>query len=881
MYDRFIMLMRALVRKNRIEQELDEELRYHVDKDIERNIGRGMSPEAARRVALREFGGMEQVKEQSRDARGVRLVEDIVRDVSYGIRVLRRSPGFALAVVMTLALGIGANTAIFSVVDSVLLRPLPFNDPGSLLWLTKSAPRELFDAVNDTELAAWQAGSHTMAGIEGWVDDDQNMTGFGEPARVNCGLVSAGLLSLLGVKPVIGRDHSEDPGEAGRLGVVMLGENFWRSRFGGSQSVLGSSVILDDKTYTVVGVAPSSLDVLDRFDVLLPLPDAVQALNQSHPDSALLVNVVGRIKPGMTASSAAADLDSILERSPDLAMGDERLRAKVVSLSEYLLGNTRAPLLILLGAVGFVLLIASANVANLMLARTASRQAEIAVRAALGARRWRLIRQLLVESVTLSMIGGVVGILLAGLGTKALAAGLPQSIADSLRGAAAAAIDARVLTFTLLVSVSTGILFGFVPAIAGSSVDLNHSLKCGARKMKSAVGLRSIRGPLVVGEIALSLILLTGACLMIESFGRLRAVNVGFNAENVLTLQVMLPASRYGNLDQVRLFSGLVLDRVRSLGGVRSAAMTNSLPLGGIWLASSMVVEGEPVEPGQRPRPIPVGVVSSDYFSALGIQLVKGRVFNGRDRVEGIGLAPEQRPEPPGVAIVNEAFVRTYWPDQDPIGKHVGDREVIGVVGDYKQQDVASEMAPEVFWNGLERSLTLAARTDSDPRAMIPAVRAQIESVDPAQPVSSIKTMNDYMAASVAEPRFYTLALASFALMSLLLAAVGIYGVISYSVVAGTHEIGLRMALGATGRGVLRTVIGRGMLLIVTGLVSGLAGALALTRLISSCLYGVGPRDVATLISITIILGVVALLACCIPAWRAARLDPLAVLRYE
>jgi len=552
-----------------------------------------------------------------------------------------------------------------------------------------------------------------------------------------------------------------------------------------------------------------------------------------------------------------------------------------IPLSRYILGDTRMALLVLLAAVSFVLLIACVNVANLLLARAAGRQTEIAIRASLGAGRWRLIRQLMVESIMLALLGGAAGVALVAASAKTLAVALPGTIAEQVHGAAAAGLDREVLGFALLLTLITGVIFGLAPAIAGSKTNLEQSLKHAGRRTTAGLGPRSLRGSLVIAEIALSLVLLVGAGLMIKSFIRLRQTPIGFRPAGLLTMAVTLPDSKYRQASQVSGFFNQVVDRVQSLGGVRSVGVTDALPLGGIWMMGAMEVEGYE-RPDKAPGPlIPMAQVGPGYFSTMGIPIIRGRSFSDVDPVESVGPGLEQaNAAPQGPVIVNQTFARSYWPNSDPIGKHVRGQQVVGVVGDYKQH-VSSATKPQVYINAVGRRMCLAILCDSSPRSLIAAVRAQIAEVDPDQPLDEIKTMDEQLAGAIAEPRFYTALFGAFAAMSLLLAAIGIYGVISYSVSAGTHEIGIRLALGLSRSGVLRMVLRDAMMLSGIGIVIGVAGAIALTRWMSSYLYQVDPRDLPTLIITAVALGAVAVIACLAPARRAARLDPMVALRYE
>jgi putative ABC transport system permease protein len=809
------------------------------------------------------------------------IMETFLQDVRYGLRVLLKTPGFTVVAIIALALGIGANSAIFSVVSAVLLRPLPFQEPDKVVWVSEQMPQGGFNAVPAPDLLEWQDQSHSFEDLAGYSSDNWNMTGgTGEPERIPGAQVGANMFSMLGVQPFLGRAFTREEDRPGGEPVAILMRSLWQRRFASDPDIIGKALTLNDKSYTIVGVMPASFRLPDSVDILMPL--ALDANEQRTSDMIMLLSVIARIKPGIKFEQASAELQDIVNTLDEQhqAARPTGMRVGVTSLHERIVGNVRPALLVLLGAVGFVLLIACANVANLLLARAAARQKEFAIRAALGASRIRLIRQLLTESVLLALAGGCSGILLALWGVDLLMASIPQDLADIAQGVGHVGVDGGVFGFTLAVSVITGILFGLAPALVASKPSLNETLKEGSKQSKATFGLRSVRGALVVAELALALVLLVGAGLMIKSFLKLQSVDPGFRPERILTMQLDLSMPRYGEQRKQSDFFKQVLERVEHLPGVESASVTSSLPLtGSSMMMMFMSVEGQPDPvPGQAP-PVIGNAVSDNYFNTMRIPLLKGRFFNEQDTETSAK-----------VVIVNETFARRYWPDEDAVGKRVmgnsrsGRRTIVGVVGDVHGSGLGEEVRSEIFLPYLQSPtsrLSIAVRTEADPLSMVAAVRSQVQDVDRDQPVAKIMTMNQHLAQSVSEPRFNMLLLGVFAALALALAAVGIYGVMSYTVAQRTHEIGIRMALGAQQNDVVRLIVRQAMVLTVSGVVIGLGAAFALTRVMGSLLYGVSATDPSTFALISLMLTGVALGACFVPARRAARVDPLVALRYE
>jgi putative ABC transport system permease protein len=792
------------------------------------------------------------------------------KDIRFGWRMLWRNPGFTIMAAMVLALGIGANTAIFSVVNAVMLQRMPFENPDRLVMVWEKDPRGKPNVVNGANFQAWQARNHSFERIAAFIAGAASL-GDGEPEVVQEVYATVDYFPILGVKPLIGRwfEPGEDVVDHGDL--VILSEGLWRRRYGADPNVLGKIIRVDNSPHKVIGVMPATF----RFPQVQPELWEPRVIGPNSPGRSL--SVLARLRPGATISSAQADMNVIAtqlqQERPDF---DAKWGITIVGLREHAIGNVRTPLLVLLGAVGVVLLIACANVANLMLMRAASRGREVAVRAALGAGAMRIARQLLVESTMLSAIGGAVGLLIGVWAVKLLAAALPDTIAYA--NLKTIQIDATVFLFTLLVSLGTGILFGLAPAIKAARTDVQASLKDGGRGFSA--GRSYARSALVVAEVALSMILLISAGLLIKSFSRLANVNPGFDAPHVLSM-ALAPWGRFKTETQLVEFVRQVLDRVRALPGVEAAGTTHFLPLSGMGSATGFW-RADQAAPEHGSEPITeVACVMPGYFAAMGIPVQRGRVFDDRDR-EGA----------PATVVINRAAARLLYPGEDPVGKQLTVEwdhpdqpyEIVGVVGDIRQRSLDQDTRPGIFLSMAQAPtapLVLVARAHGDPKRLTVAMQAQVHALDHDMPISDIKTMDEYISESVAPARFNTVLLGGFAGLALVLAAVGIFGVISYSVAQRTQEIGIRRALGADTVSVLRLVLTQAMGLTAAGVIAGIAGAFAVTRLLQTLLFEVAPTDAATFIGVSIVLCAVAFLASYLPARRAAKVDPMIALRYE
>jgi len=798
----------------------------------------------------------------------------LLLDLRFGLRMLARNPGFTAIAVLTLALGIGATTAIFTVVYGVLLRPLPYPEPDRLVYIAGDA-WGIFS--RGREFLAWKGRSQTLSQIAAYIQFDANLTGGGEAERVTTGTASPSFFQLLGVQPALGRLFLPEEDRVGASPVALLSQAFWERRFGGDPSVIGSALTLDARIYTVIGVLPASFLVPDKYgasyDVWVPLSagSVVFASIAGRTDSSgvpLVVRVIGRLKPGVSYEQARSELDTILQST--LKNGAKR-HAVVTLWQENITGKARLPLLVFLAAVGFVLLIACVNVANLTLSRAATRQREMAIRRALGAGKTRVLRQLLTESVLMALLGGAIGMALASWGKDLLVAFISPNLPtlDPVR------LDYRVLYFNLGLALLTGLAFGFTPALQASKVPLNESLKEAGRSTTEGRAGHHLRSLLVVFEVGLATVLLIGAGLLFRSFLRLREMDTGFKSDHIVSFGINLTLSKYPKPKDQAAFFEQVMEKVRGLRGAESVGGGDSLPSE----SSSGPVPGVTIEGRPDPVTIRYRTVSSDYFRTLGIPLLQGRHFNDADR-EGH----------PSVAIVSEAFARLYFPDGNCLGRRVKGlfqekdwTSIVGVVGDVRPW-LESEASPEMYLSYLQAgapTMELAVRTSGDPKTLAAAVRSQIASVDKDQPPYDLTTFEERRARDLAPHRVNMLLLGAFAGLALVLGSIGIYGVVSYSVSQRSHEIGVRIALGASPHDILKLVVGQELLLTIAGVGMGSAGALAFNKVMSSLVFRVATTDPFTYAGVSVVWILVALLACYLPARRAMNVDPLVALRYE
>jgi putative ABC transport system permease protein len=869
-----IARLRALFRRDKVLHDIDEELRTHLEMETEANREMGMTANEALLSAAKSFGNVGSIRDLAYEIKGGGFMETVWQDLRYSARMLFKHPGFTLVAVLTLSLGIGANTAIFSIVNAVLLRPFPYQAPEQLVIVGEFAPGGSVSYPNFVDYRDDRSVFEAASAVRS--NESYNFSGAGEPERLQGRLVSAGFLTLLGVKPLIGRDFLPEDDRPGANPAVMLSYGFWSRTFGSDQSIIGKPITLNNQSYTVVAVMPQDFQFGLPADVTIPIGLSAERFKTRGADPGS--SVVARLKPNISQQQTESALNVVYNRLeqqyPDSNTGR---RGTLLPLHESFVGNVRQPLLILLGAVGLVLLIACANVANLLLVRASTRRREMSVRVALGANRWRIIRQLLTESLMLASIGAALGILFAHWGARFIASQLPEGIPRL----AEADVDLRVLLFTLTVSLVTGLLFGLAPALQASRLNLTDALKEGDR---GSIGRQHLRSVLVVAEVALTLTLLVGAGLLIQSFRRVLQVDPGFDAQNLLTMQVSVNNAD-GN--QVVSFFKQLQENVRSLPGVKSVAISNGLPLGSVN-RPVFFIQGRPLpEKGKAPGAMRY-TVGGDYFQTMAIDLIKGRVFNSQDTAST-----------PLVVVIDEALAQ-HFPNEDPIGQRLSQSdtgmpsyEIVGVVRHVEQDNVDGQEArtPQFYlnfnqvpadrWPGQVRRINLLMRTDVEPASLAPAVRGQISALNKDQAVFNVRTMEQIVSQSVAPRRFSMLLLTVFAVVALALAVIGIYGMLSYAVAQRTREIGLRMTLGAQRTDVMRLVIGHGMKLAVAGVLIGLVASFALTRTMKNLLFGVSATDPITYGSITLLLAIVALVACWIPARRATKVDPMIALRYE
>jgi putative ABC transport system permease protein len=866
-------------RRKRPQRDFAEELQAHLALEADRLRETGMSEEEVLAAARRNVGNMTRIQERFYEAHRWLWLDDLILDVSYGLRQLRRNPGFTIVAIITLALGIGANTAIFSVVNSVLLQPLPYRNPSRLVMVYHVPPAKSFPgmttfAVSPANYLDWHRQNHVFDPIAIYGFRGMNLTGTAQPESVYGARVSAGFFSALGVPPRIGRAFTPDEEQPGHANEVVLGNTFWHAHFGSNQNIVGQHLSFDGQIYTIIGIMPASFRFPNWAQVWVPL-------GWTAKDRAIRSNhnylVVGRLKSSVSLAQAQAEMNTISSRlAQEYPNDDAGWGAMVVPLHQDLVGDVRPALLVLLGAVGFVLLIACANVANLVLEKIIARRKEIAIRTALGAGQGRVLRQILSESSLLAVTGGALGLLFAHFGVTLIV----TFLAHRLPRASEIGMDGWALAFTLIISLLTGIAAGLAPAWHLTKIDLNQVLREGLGRADSDSGGSPTRRLLVVSEVALSLVLLIGAGLLIRTLWALRNANPGFDPHNVLTLSLAIPRAKYPQPAQRIRFFDQLLKQVRALPGVESAGAIDDLPLSGNGSNWPIAIEGRPAGKLAEQPEVDTCMVSPGYFRTMRVPLLRGWFFKESDR-------PGTQP----VILISEAMAKQFWPNESPLGRHLttafdpgASLKVVGVVGNVKDRGlarlspVATMYIPIFQFSG--PFVSLVVRTAVKPTSMISSVTSTVHQMLPDQPLR-VMSMDQVLNDSLSQQRFSMMLLAAFAGLALVLAAIGVYGVIAYSVSERTHEIGVRVALGAQRTDILKQVVGEGMLLVLIGIGIGIAAALGLTHVLASMLYGVHPADPMTFTGVSLILTGVALLASYIPARRATKADPLVALRYE
>jgi|HubBroStandDraft_1064217.scaffolds.fasta_scaffold01002_6 predicted permease len=869
-------------------KELNDEIAGHLQMAAQDREARGESRARASEAARRELGNAGLIQDVTRDQWAWTWLENLLQDLRYAARMLMKNPGLALVIVLSLAIGIGANTAIFSVTSALLLKPLPYPhaDRLALLWLRSPGIGIPQDWPSPGQYHDIKTQNHVFDDTAIAIGGNYTLTGLTKAMKVDGIEASSGLLNMLGVEPLLGRSFLPEEDRPGKPDSIVLTYGLWQQAFGGDPNILGRSVMIDGKPRAVVGVLRADFTVnheviptigeIDKAEFFLPLPlDAKDEANYGPED----YNIVARLKPGVTMRQAQADVDIIAARLREDKHRDRSFTISVVPLMEQVVGSTRGSILILLGAVALVLLIACANVANLLLSRAAGRQKEIAVRAALGAGKSRLVMQLLTESILLSVLGGAAGLIIAAWSLYLVRAIHPGNIPrmDEI------GMDFRVLAFTLAVSIITGIVFGLAPAFRASRVDVNVALKAGGRSSRGGGGLNvkrdKLRGALVIAELAVSLTLLAGAGLLIRSFARLISVPPGFNPDHVISMEVAVGGPKYKEDAQIAQFYQNLSERVRNLPGVTAQGAISSLPLTSAVGWGGMDIEGY-VPPANQPElQVDKRGATPDYFRTMQIPLISGRVFSDSDTDKS-----------QLVVLIDQKMADRFWPDGDAVGKRVRRNKddswktIVGVVGVVKEYGLDTDTRMVVYFPCAQdpsRTMYLAARTTTDPASGMDAIIEQVHALEPDAPVFDIATMQQRFHDSMARQRFATAMLAAFACFALILAAVGVYGVMSFLVAQGTADIAIRMALGAQRRSILSLVLQQGMSLALIGIGAGLLGALILTRVMAGLLFNVSATDPLTFVGVALLLSLVALAACSIPARRAMRVDPMVALRYE
>jgi predicted permease len=881
----FASRMRAWILRRQVDQDFEREMESHRELLTQENIQRGMAPDEAKRAALLRLGGLTQLKETNRELRGLPMLEAFFQDARFAFRMLRKNPGFTAVAVLTLALGIGANTAIFSVVYAVLLKPLPYTNPEQLFTAFQANTQQGVAETGCSYLnfEEWRAQNHVFSELAGNVAHQLTLTGRVEPTVVNTSVVTPEFFALLDVKPVAGRIFFPQDGNQGAPPVVLVSEDLWRGRFGADPKIIGTSINLDQRPFTVIGIIPGAFRTpffTTKQEVWIPLVQDPVFSTFMPQRGAHLLPVIGRLKPGVSVAQAQAEMDAISGRlAGEFPAENNGWTVRLVPLQKEIVGDVRTALLVLLGAVGLVLLIACANIANLLLARATSRSKEIAVRTALGAGRARIIRQLLSETAVLGLLGGAAGIALAYWGVKALSSLLPSSLPqmNPIR------VDYFVLGFALLLSAIAGVAFGSVPAMFAAHADIQSTLREGARSGESR-NRRRARSFLAAGEIAIAMVLLVAAGLLLRSFSKLMSVSPGFDAQHIVKADISLPQFQYSKPQQWTAFSDELLARIQSDPGLQDSAVVVPRPIADLRVTLPFDIVGSPPASASAAasRTTSYVSISLGYFHVMSIPLLSGRLFDQRDIMSS-----------PSVTIISKTMAQRYFPNQDPLGKQLNFgfprgttavHEIVGIVGDVRDDSLGQDPRPMVyvpytqapFWGA-----NVVVKSTLSPSSVAATIRQEVQKIDKDLPVTDVAMMPDIIEASVAQPRFRTFLLGLFGAMALVLAATGIFGVISYSVSRRTNEIGIRVALGASRGTILRMVLRETLLLTFAGLAVGLPCALAASHLLGNMLFGVSASDPATLAIVAITLAAVAALAGYIPARRAMRVDPMVALRYE
>jgi putative ABC transport system permease protein len=877
-----LLRLKAIFRRRTLDRDLDDEVAFHLSMREEENRRAGIAPDEARYAARRQFGNTSSLKERTRQMWTFSSSEEFFHDLRHAARLLRNKPAFTAVAVLTLAVGIGSSSAVFSVVNSVLLKALPYRQEQRLVMVWETKPNEGRDhnVVSPANFMYWKEHNTVFEQLAAFFDDTSTLTGEGDPEEIPSQGISTNFFSLLGISPILGRDFSNEEGQRGQNHEVLLSYGLWQRRFGAERSVVGKFIRLDGQSYLVIGVMPPGITLFAPQGSLTGKPAQLWWpygwKEEDRTPRGRWMTVVGRLKSFVSLAQAQTEMyglaANLTKTYPDFETG---WGVNVVPVHEDLSSAIRPTLLLLLGAVGFVLLIACANVSNLLLSRASAREREVAVRSALGASRWRIARQILTESLLLAMLGGGLGILLARWAVSAVVLLIPKDLHVS-----SIQLDWRIAVFATVVSVITGLGFGLAPAFDAARTNLADALREAGRSETGTRGHR-LRSVFAVAQVGLSLMLLTGAGLLLRSFVKLSSVDPGFNSKNLLTLRVTLPSTKYSKPSQYIAFFQQLLEEVRALPGVRAATIDNSFPITGMTPGTDFDIAGKPSPPRGAERGTQVQLVGSDYFRTMQISLLRGRKFSDQEEtVES------------HVVIVSESLARRYFPGEDPLKQRIridmkdqnDYSEIIGVVADVKRDGLDKTAFPVSYWPHAElpfSSMMLAARTDGDPFATVAAIRAIVYRMDPDLPLSDITTMDQSLGDSVARQHFGAVLVAIFAGIALFLAAIGIYGVVSHAVSLRTREFGIRMALGANVGDVWSLVFRHGMALAGIGVLLGVAGTLALTPLIRGLLFGVTAHDPATITVVIAFLMAVTLAACWIPARRATRVDPLIALRYE